>query len=100
MKKVFDTFVFLCAILVSAAVFACSQDTVVTRGGIVTGGACSISELNLEKNKSVMKKADFLPLGEKSLNQVKTQPVKPLSNYDDCLFGRCLYKQIIEIESC
>jgi hypothetical protein len=99
MKKIFDTFIFFCAILVSAAVFACSQEPVITRGGIVTGGACSINELNLEKNESVMKKADFLPSEENSLRSIKNQSTKPLSNDDGCLFGRCLYKQVIEIES-
>jgi hypothetical protein len=98
MKKIFCIFGFFCAVLFSAAVFACSQNSVVMRGGIVTGAACSIKELNLEKNKSVIQKTDFLPMGEKDFKPIKLNPTRPLSSYDDCLFGSCLYKEVLKLE--
>lgn len=93
MKKIFIIPVVLCTILCSAAVFACTQD----KAEVITGGACSIKELNLEKNKTIYQRTDLLPNGERDLRPVKlTPPTMPKSSDDKCLFGMCLYQRILE----
>lgn len=93
MKKIFTTLAVISAMFFVVPAFACSQE----KAEVITGGACSIKELNnLEKEKTVKK--NFLPLGERDLRPVKERPVMPLSD-DDCLFGMCLYRTILERES-
>lgn len=96
MKKIFNTLVVLCVVLFGSAVIACTQNS----AEVITGGACSIKELkNLEKNTTARKGIKFLPFTERNLRPVKTLPVMEKSNNDECLFGMCLYRRILEIES-
>lgn len=91
MKKIFNTLVILCAVFYAAPALACSKDS-----GNITGGACSIQELNLEKNRTENSRIRFLPYNERDLRPVKIKVEIQKSTDDECLFGMCLYRQIIE----
>ena len=82
----------LCAILCSATVFACTQD----QAEVITGGACSIKELNLEKNKTIHQRTNPLLQGERDLRPVKLTPANMPKQVEKCLFGMCLYQKILE----
>lgn len=90
MKKIFNALVILCCILCSTAVLACSQNNTAN----ITGAACSIKELNnLEKN--VVKQRKMIN-EERNLRPVKINPANTFSDDNDCLFGMCLYKKILD----
>lgn len=91
MKKIFNSLVILCAVLCAISASACTQ-----QNGSITGGACSIKELNLEKNKAENSKMRFLPYNERNLRPVKIRIEMSKSTDDECLFGMCLYRQIME----
>lgn len=96
MKKIFKTLVIIYVVLfATSTVLACSCSTNTT--GVVTGGACSISELtNLEKYKAEKGKWDFLAKPERNLRPVKpTLEIHKINN-ENCLFGMCLYRTILE----
>lgn len=103
MKKIFLTPVVLFAavLLVNCAtysaeyrdsVWACSQKTT----GDITGGACSIAELNLENKRAGEdgKFFGFHPKGEKDLRPVPLQSISKKTG-ERCLFGTCLYKSLL-----
>lgn len=100
MKKIVNSLVTICAafavlsVLFCTSVYAaCTQN----EAEVVTGGACSIKELqNLEKHRTEKSKMNFLPYGQRNLRPVRQQvQVMPKMGDDDCLFGRCLYKSLI-----
>ena len=92
MKKFFLVPVVLLVMLCGESVLACSQEAT----GNITGGACSISELNnLEKAKNATEKASLDSKGVKDLRPVKLVPQVPKSNDDSCLFGMCIYKTLL-----
>lgn len=100
MEKIFKTLVIILALLCTAPSWAsCTQEKIGTfRGGlfkeeVVTGGACSIKDLNLENNK--VTKETVMP---RNLRPVRSNPRIPSSFNDDCLFGMCLYRRILENE--
>lgn len=100
MKKISNSLVLTCAVFslscILTSVYACSQDT----AGFLTGGACSVKELkNLEKTNVLQKRKNFLPSGERNLRPVRQVPGVAKSDDDDCLFGMCLYKKILELGS-
>lgn len=93
MKKIFKTLVIIFAMLFAVPTLACTQKMT----GVITGGACSISELNnLERSKIKQGKMNSLPYGERYLRPVKIVPVMSKSNNDNCLFGMCLYRNILK----
>jgi len=95
MKKIFEMLVIFATVFYGTAALACSQEMSGSKTeGMITGGACSISELNnLEKNKSVQKMSPF-PIGERDLRPVKLSSPKP--NDVECLLGLCLYQKVLE----
>lgn len=105
MKKIVNSLVAFCAVTtaigmlscgaVNTSVYAaCPQGT----AEVVTGGACSIKELqNLEKHRTEKSKLNFLPYGQRNLRPVRQQVQQtPKTGDDNCLFGGCLYKKLIE----
>lgn len=95
MKKIFKTLVVLFAVLCSGVAFACSQDTNVQAGGI-TGGACSIAELNnLENAKTVKERVNLSsPTGRDMRPVRKSSQITKLN--DNCSYGLCLYRIFYE----
>lgn len=93
MKKVFKTLVVLFVMFCTVPAFACSQKTT----GSITGGACSIKELNnLENSKIVKGKTNqFLYGTERNLRPVKPNFEK-INTGSDCIFGMCLYRNLLE----
>ena len=94
MKKIFYALVILLFVSCAQTASACSQTE-----GSITGSACSIKNLyNLEKQSAVQKRAGFLSneeKGEKNLRPINKTPIIQKSD-DDCFFGMCLYRQVIE----
>lgn len=95
MKKIFETLVILLVVFCVQYASACTQ----TKESM-TGAACSIKELNsLETNKIMQKRANFSFYEEKDLRPVKVVPVMQNLYNDDCLFGMCFYRQILDNKS-
>ena len=91
MKKILTTLVILFAAFYMVPVFACSVEI---RGG-VSGGACSIDELNNpEKINNSQEKVDLRFKEERNLRPVRMIPETSKPFGDDCLFGMCLIKVI------
>lgn len=100
MEKIFKALLTICVALCYIAfvnpAHACSQNTIdQSKSTQITGGACSIKELNnLENNRAVKGKIN-LPYGlERNLRPVK--PNSEMFKSNDCLFGTCLYRTILE----
>jgi len=92
MKKIFKTLVVLFAMLCSGATFACSQNPV----GSITGGACSIAELNnLENNKTVKERINLLPQVGRDLRPIQRNS-QITKIYENCNFGTCFYRIFYE----
>lgn len=87
MKKIFKTLVVLFAVLCAIPVWSCSQ-----QAGDITGGACSIKELNnLEKSKNEKEKVKLYSKRERNLRPTGLNP--EITNICDvyCVFGMNLY---------
>lgn len=92
MKKIFRALVVFLVAACAMPVFACSQVT-----GNMTGGACSIKELqNLEKTKTSQEKVFFQLKPERNLRPVKTNPEIRQMPIKGCLFETCLLKEILD----
>lgn len=92
MKKILQTLVVLFAVFCTMPVWACSN-----KAGSMTGGACSISQLNnLGKNEKMQRKPNLLSKGERNLRPVKMVP--EITNPDEVCysFGMCLRQVILE----
>ena len=88
----FKALVVFCAAICVMPVFGCAQVT-----GNMTGGACSIKELqNLEKNKTSQERVYFQVKPERNLRPVKTNPEIRNMPIEGCLFGKCLMKEILD----
>ena len=95
MKKIFKTLVVLFALLCSGVAFACSQDVKSGAGG-VTGGACSISELNnLENNKTVKERINLSSGVGRDLRPIQRNSQMTKLN-ENCTYGTCLYRIFYE----
>ncbi len=94
MKKVFAASLFLCMTFCVMPVLGCKQETT----GIITGGACSIKELNkLEENKNIQKRFKSELNGERDLRPVRAKSETEIFEVSDgCLFVPCLYKIIFK----
>ena len=92
MKKIFKTLVVLFAMFCSGATFACSQNP----AGSITGGACSISELNnLENAKTVKERLNLSsPVGRDLRPVQKNSQITKLG--ENCTYGLCLYRIFYE----
>lgn len=96
MKKIFAMLVVLFALICATPALAYSQKTEMCTGEMITGSACSISELNnLEKNKNADEKLGLNPKGAKDLRPVRFTSEIRKSNSDDCIFGMCLIKTLL-----
>lgn len=87
MKKIFKMLVVLFAVLCAIPAWSCSLQT-----GNMTGGACSIKELNnLEKSRSTKEKVNLYSKKEKNLRPTRLNP--EIMNICDvyCVFGMNLY---------
>ena len=93
MKKIFQTLVVIVAVGCANPSFGeCGQ----TKAEIVTGGACSISELrNIEKSKIATDKTGLNPKGERDLRPLRQKDEMNKLFDDDCLFGTCLLKTLL-----
>lgn len=92
MKKMFKALIVFFAAICLMPVFGCEQMT-----KNITGGACSIKELqNLEMNKSSQEKVFFQVKPERDLRPVKTNPEIRNMPIEGCIFGNCLMKEILE----
>lgn len=88
MKNIFKTLIVFFAVLCAIPTWSCSQNI-----GSMTGGACSIKELNnLEKNKT--EKVNFAK--ERNLRPVRLNPeiTKLCDAY--CVFGMNLQRILLE----
>lgn len=92
MKKMLKALMVMCALFFVLPVYSCSQ----TEGNI-TGGACSIKELqNLEKNKTSQEKSFFQQSKpERDLRPVRSNPEIRQMPPEGCVFGRCLFKEVL-----
>lgn len=97
MKKIFNTLVIFC---VAFCTIFCAEQALATcpqkETEIVTGAACSIKELNLEKNKTAQEKINLSPTKERNLRPVKINSRVQQSDGDNCLLGMCLYRSLLE----
>lgn len=95
MKKIFKTLVVLFAVFSSGVAFACSQDMKNQAGGI-TGGACSIAELNnLENNRTVKERLNLSSSVGRDLRPIqKNSQMTKLG--ENCTYGMCLYRIFYE----
>lgn len=62
--------------------------------GKMSGGACSIRDLNNLENNANGDKANVLSRSQRDLRPVR--PKSEMQKKDDCLFGMCLYKKILD----
>lgn len=92
MYSKYESFTVASMVFCTSVYASCVQN----EAGVVTGGACSINELqNLEKNRTEKRKMNFLPYGQRDLRPVRQQVQQMPKTDDDCLFGKCLYKTLI-----
>lgn len=87
MKKILSLLT-LVIILISPAYCNCAKDL----EGVVTGGACSISELNEMSAEKKMKSENVKPF--KDLRPLRQDFYLQKINSDTCLFGNCISKQL------
>lgn len=92
MKKMSKALIVICAFIFVLPVYSCSQ----TEGNI-TGGACSIKELqNLEKSNSSQEKSFFQQSKpERDLRPVRSNPEIRQMPPEGCVFGRCFLKEVL-----
>lgn len=89
MKKILKALLVYCAVFCAVPVFACSQTA-----EKVTGGACSIKDLNnLEKNETLQ--VGVTPKRERDLRPVKLGQEYPKRLSDKCLLGLCIQKTLL-----
>lgn len=93
MKKIFfTTLAVIFAVQCTIPVWSCSLEK-----GIMTGGACSIKELNnLEKSRNPQKKVNLNSKGERNLRPVRLNPEITKPDEGSCIFGMCLNKTLLE----
>lgn len=90
MKRNIKTLVIFLTLFCVVPVLGCSQ----VQRGIITGGACSISELNnLEKAETVKEQINPEIKDEKNLRPVKIVP-KTSKKGNICIFERCILKNL------
>ena len=93
MKKMFTTLVVFCVALFALPACGCSQEN----SANITGGACSIKELNnLEKSKNQQMDIDSKSKVGIDLRPVRINPEIRKSEDSTCVFGKCLYKTILD----
>ena len=93
MEKIFKILLILLCAFCTMPVFACSSDKAET----VSGAACSISELNnLEKARTDKGRIDLNSKMGVDLRPVRITPEIKATEDKGCLFGKCLYKTILE----
>lgn len=103
MKKMFKALLIFCVafwtVASAAPVFAgCHGFVVQGKGGQITGGACSIKELNnLENTRTVKGKTNIMPDGGRDLRPIKSKSEMSQSG-GNCLLGICLYQTILRKE--
>lgn len=97
MKKIFRNFVVASvAVLVVSFAMPVFADCQKKETEIVSGSACSISDLKtLEKNKNMGDEINSMTAKEKDLRPIKLNPKSEDALGDNCLFGMCLYKNIL-----
>lgn len=98
MKKISEALLILCIIF--CCYFCVNRASACSPNGTeeqITGGACSIKDLNnLESTRASKAKS----MGaERDLRPVKINSQMPKQQSDDCIFGKCLYRQILELKS-
>lgn len=92
MKKMSKALIVICAFIFVLPVYSCSQ----TEGNI-TGGACSIKDLqNLEKSNASQEKGFFQLKPERNLRPVRSNPEIRQMPPEGCVFGRCFLKEVLE----
>ena len=62
---------------------------------VTSGAACSIQELNLEKNRTVQSKVNTEPEGEKDLRPIRIQGEMSEAKVDLCQYSSCIYKTLL-----
>lgn len=92
MKKILNILAILVAVIWASPVFACSN----FENGQMSGAACSIKELQKQQETQVQRSRKVSPSQVKSFRIVPSTIQNPDSNVYDCLFGKCLYRQIIK----
>lgn len=92
MKKILKALTVICAFIFVLPVYSCSQNE-----GNITGGACSIKELqNLENSKTSQEKVFFQLKPERNLRPVRSNTEIRQMPPEGCNFGRCLLKEVLE----
>lgn len=92
MKKILTTLAVIFAVLCAMPVWSCSLEK-----GIITGGACSIKELNnLEKSRNPQEKVNLNSKRERNLRPVRLNPNIMKQDGGYCVFGMCLKKNLLE----
>lgn len=99
MKKIFNTLVIFCVAFCTIfcaeqVLAACPQKAT----EIVTGAACSIKELNLEKSRTAQEKTNLSQTKERDLRPTKLNAKTPAASVDTCFLGTCLYRNLLENE--
>lgn len=90
MKKIFITLAVIVLIFVAAPVLAACRTKIT---GNMTGGACSIDELNnLDKTQMSEKKGGITLNTERDLRPVKIKSKAVPYRYSNCLLKMCLYQ--------
>ena len=93
MKKIFTALVVFCAVFSVLPVCGCSQEN----AGNITGGACSIKELNnLEKQRSEQGKIGSLSKMKVDLRPVRQNQEIRKNENPNCILGTCLYQTILD----
>lgn len=92
MRKIFNILVILGTVILASPVFACSN----FENGQMTGAACSIKELQKQQETKVQYSRKDSQSQIKSFRIMPSTIQNPDSSVYDCLFGKCLYRQIIK----
>lgn len=89
MEKSFKTLAVIFIALMTVPISACSRDM----PGTITGGACSIKELNTPgEAQNAIKKVDIAPKKERDLRPIRINQKSMRTKSENCLLGLCLYQ--------
>lgn len=93
MKKMSKALMVICAFIFVLPVYSCPQNE-----ANITGGACSIKELqNLEKSNASQEKGFFQQSKiERDLRPVRSNPEIRQTPPEGCVLGRCLLKEVLD----
>ena len=83
------------AILITASLSISVQGCTNVENGQITGGACLIKDLQNSREDNLLKDKEFKVFLYQEMDFIPFEQSNKLFP-DNCLFGKCLYKQVLE----